>query len=731
MDVDPNFYPPLLRTGLVVRSATKVTKDILAAATNLKVVGRAGTGVDNIDTPAATMQGVLVVNTPGGNTISTAELTFTHMLALSRNIPQAVASLKAGKWERSKYTGTELTGKTLAVIGLGRIGREVARWGRAFGMTTIGFDPIVSAAAARSAGIEPVPLDELWAKADFITLHTPLTKDTRYLINADTLRKCKKGVRIINCARGGIIDEKALLEALESGHVGGASLDVYETEPPGEAERPLINHPRIVSTPHLGANTKDAQVRVAKDIAIQLSDILEQKDFVGVVNAPNIDFARKSQLIPYIQLAEKIGSLQAQLIGSGKIKRINVTMQGKDVAVSEMSDSIKIAVLKGTLSHLLDQDVNFLNAGPLASDMGLSVNSMLVERQDTQFSNTIKVDFEMDGFLNFSRSISGTVFGGSELRIFEIDGFKTDIPPTGSVVFFNNLDRPGALKAIANVLSKNHCNISHFSLGRQTKAGKALGAITLDEPVPQNVLEEIGVLPDISNCSQVQLLDMPDKVFRIHQKSTPAYVAGDARPHVRPEHPQFSSGPTKKRPGYSYSALGTDCLGRSHRSKIGKAKLKLAIDESKRLLQLPEDYRLGIVPASDTGAYEMAMWSMLGERPVDIFYWESFGKGWFTDAVSHLGLRDSVGVHEYSADYGLLPDMTKYVSAKGRFSSRISYSHYPPDPVSVHALHSLSRVCTSISPGTIRNTTPSSRTTARPRGPVSKTPTGSRMIARA
>ena len=465
----------------------------------------------------------------------------------------------------------------------------------------------------------------------------------------------------MNCARGGIIDEAALLEALDSGVVAGASLDVYETEPPTEKERPLVDHPKVVSTPHLGANTKDAQVRVARDIAVQLSDILEQKDFVGVVNAPNIDFARKSRLLPYVQLAEKIGSLQAQLIGSGKIKRINVTVQGKEVAVSEMSDSIKIAMLKGTLSHLLDQEVNFLNAGPLAGDMGVSVNTVLVQQQDGEHANTIKVEFELDGFLNFSRSITGTVFGGNQLRIIEIDGFKVDIPPVGSVVFFNNEDKPGALKPIATILAKGQCNIAHFSLGRQEKAGKALGAITLDEAVPAPVLEELAKLPEISNCSQVQLLTMPDKVFRIHQQgAAPSFVAGDARPHVRPQNPQFSSGPTKKRPGYSYAALDTVCLGRSHRSKVGKAKLKLAIDESKRLLQLPDDYRLGIVPASDTGAYEMAMWSMLGERPVDIFYWESFGKGWFTDAVSHLGLKESVGVREFSADYGTLPALDSY-----------------------------------------------------------------------
>lgn len=246
--------------GLVVRSGTKVTKEIIEAGTKLKIIGRAGTGVDNIDTQAATKKGILVVNTPGGNTISTGELALSHILALARNIPQAAASLKKGEWQRSKYTGTELSGKTLGVIGVGRIGKEVAKWCRGFGMTTVGYDPVLSGESARNAGIALVTIDELFAKSDFITIHTPLTKETQYLVNKDTIAKCKKGVRIINCARGGIVDEKALLDALKSGHVAGASLDTFEVEPPVDASLELRKHPNVVVTPHLGASTVDAQV---------------------------------------------------------------------------------------------------------------------------------------------------------------------------------------------------------------------------------------------------------------------------------------------------------------------------------------------------------------------------------------------------------------------------------------------------------------------------------------
>jgi D-3-phosphoglycerate dehydrogenase / 2-oxoglutarate reductase len=247
--------------GLVVRSGTKVTKEIISAGVNLKMIGRAGTGVDNIDVRAATAKGILVVNTPGGNTISTGELALSHILALARNISQASASLKAGRWDRALYTGSELSGKKLGVIGVGKIGREVAKWCKSFGMTTIGYDPVLSEESARNFGIEPVPLDELFKTADFITIHTPLTKETQYLIDATNLAKCKKGVRIVNCARGGIIDEAALLSALNSGHVGGASLDVFEVEPPTEASLALRVHPHVVVTPHLGASTVDAQVR--------------------------------------------------------------------------------------------------------------------------------------------------------------------------------------------------------------------------------------------------------------------------------------------------------------------------------------------------------------------------------------------------------------------------------------------------------------------------------------
>lgn len=364
--------------GLVVRSGTKVTKEIIEAGVNLKLIGRAGTGVDNIDVRAATNKGILVVNTPGGNTISTGELALTHILALARNIPQATASLKAGRWDRSKYTGTELSGKTLGVIGVGRIGREVAKWCRGFGMSTIGYDPVLSEQQARSFGIEPASLDELFAKSDFISIHSPLTKETQYIIDAKNLAKCKKGVRIINCARGGIVDEAALLEAIKSGHVGGASLDVFEVEPPVEASLELRKHPNVVVSPHLGASTSDAQERVAKAVAENMSDILDGGKFVGVVNSPDLGaVASQPHMIPFVMLAEKVGSMQAQLLSANKVNGITINLRGKDIADGRFTDVIKSAVLKGALGELVSQTVSYVNAASLAEELGLKVRRLL------------------------------------------------------------------------------------------------------------------------------------------------------------------------------------------------------------------------------------------------------------------------------------------------------------------------------------------------------------------
>ena len=641
--------------GLVVRSSTKVTSEVLEAAANLKVVGRAGTGVDNIDVKEATKRGILVVNTPGGNTTSTAELTLSHILALARNIPQAVSSVKEGKWERKKYTGSELQGKTLGIIGVGRIGREVARWCQALGMKTIGYDPVISDAAARDANIEPVPLDTLWAQADYITVHTPLTADTKKLINAKTLSKCKQGVRIVNCARGGIIDEAALLEALKSGQVAGASLDVLEEEPPSAAAAELIKHPNLLLTPHLGASTTDAQLRVAHDIAVQMSDIFEGQHAPGLLNAPNMALAKQHPVLrPYIQLAELLGSIQSQLIGRGRVKRVVISLNGRDLSKSEFTSPLESATLKGALTHLIsvNREVNYINAKAIGEEYGLAVDVRFSPTTPAAvpYANTLELLFEMDGSPN--HSISGTVIGGEDIRIVSLDGMVVDVPTSEHMLVYNNEDKPGAISAVCSTLAAAKINIAHFSLGRASRGQLALGVLTLDDPVSASVLESLQELPFLSNVHAVTTAIGSASPMRIFGDGVDSTVP---RPAAKPSSPAFSSGPCKKRPGYDLAALPTVLLGRSHRSKEGKALLRRAIDQSKAVLGIPADYHVAIVPASDTGAFEAAMWSMLGERPVDVAHWESFGKGWYTDCRDHLKLEQ---LREFQAPYGSLPDLT-------------------------------------------------------------------------
>jgi D-3-phosphoglycerate dehydrogenase len=492
--------------GLVVRSGTKVTKEIIEAGVNLKIIGRAGTGVDNIDVVAATSKGILVVNTPGGNTISTGELALTHILALARNIPQATAALKAGRWDRSKYTGTELAGKTLGVIGVGRIGREVAKWCRGFGMTTIGYDPVLSEDAARAFNVDPVSIDELFEKSDFITIHTPLTKETQYLLDAKNLAKCKKGVRIINCARGGIIDEAALLEAIKSGHVGGASLDTFEVEPPTADSLELRMHPLVIVSPHLGASTTDAQERVAKAVAVNMSDIFAGGDFVGVVNAPDLgSIAKESGLVPYVMLAEKIGSMQGQLLKQNKIGSITINLRGEDVSKAKMADVIKAAVIKGALSELVSQSITYVNAISVAEELGLRVMINMSGKTDVTsgFMNSISVDLEMEGFLNMTRTIEGTVLGKNELRVTSIDGYSLDLPPGENMLLFNNMDQPGVFMKIAQKLSAEGINVAHMTLGRVNSKKFALGALVTDTPLSDDVLNYLKTVPELSNVVQV------------------------------------------------------------------------------------------------------------------------------------------------------------------------------------------------------------------------------------
>ena len=648
--------------GLVVRSGTKVTKDVIEAGTKLKIIGRAGTGVDNIDIKAATDKGILVVNTPGGNTISTGELALAHILSLARNIPQATAALKGGKWARSQYTGTELAGKTLGVVGVGRIGREVASWCKGFGMTVVGYDPILSEGSSRSYGIEPLDINELLKKSDFITIHTPLTETTKHIFNSDSLKLCKPGVRIVNCARGGIVDEKAILDALNSGQVGGCALDVFESEPPKDDSLELRMHPKCVVTPHLGASTNDAQERVAKDIARNMSEIFDGGSFIGVVNAPDLSVVSQNPaMIPFIILAEKLGSIQAQLLKNNKINSITIDIKGCDVADPKFTDIIKSAVVKGALGELVSQSVTYVNAISLAKEMGLKVYLNMTDETEAAsgFKNQLAVELEIEGMLNMRRRIEGTVFGRNELRITNFDGFLIDLPPGENILLFNNHDTPGILKKVAESLAKDGANIAHFSVGRTGQAKQALGAIVLDTPLSNGALKALGNNDEVSNVTMIKLRSEVDPNFRVRSSALLGQQGvgfGSTKPPTKPANPQFSSGPCKKRPGYNLGAMRTDVLGRSHRSKLGKSRLKYAIEETKRILGIPEDYRVGIVPASDTGAFEMAMWTMLGERPIDACFWESFGKGWNEDAINHLGLKDMTT--SITAPYGQLPDFS-------------------------------------------------------------------------
>jgi D-3-phosphoglycerate dehydrogenase len=482
--------------GLVVRSATKVTADVLARASNLKVIGRAGTGVDNIDLPAATRKGILVMNTPGGNTISAAEHTVSMMLALARNIPQARESMVQGKWERKKYTGTEVFEKTIGIIGLGKIGREVALRCLGLGMKVIGYDPVLSSDIALKLNIDLVGLDDLYRRSDFISVHTPLSNETKGLLNDQTLARCKRGVRIINCARGGIVDEQALYEALESGHVAGAALDVFEEEPP--KGNPLLTHDRVVATPHLGASTEEAQEKVAIQIAHQIADALHGRAYTGVVNGAALQLTVKEEVRPFVTLVEKMGSFVAQMT-AGKVRRVTLSVYGE--LVSSAFELLKAGVLKGILSELLPDPVNFINAPVLAGEVGLHV----AEQRDSEgenFANLIRLRYETD---QEQREVAGSVFGSSAVRFVRLDGFRFDVRPEGFLLVYNNLDKPGMLARVGAILASHNVNIAGVSLGRSTIGANALTVMNIDSDMPATAMNELRNTAGISNLRVVFL----------------------------------------------------------------------------------------------------------------------------------------------------------------------------------------------------------------------------------
>lgn len=482
--------------ALVVRSGTKVTADIIEKATSMKVIGRAGAGVDNIDSVAASRKGIIVMNTPGGNTLSTAEHTFSMLMALARNIPNANASLVAGRWDRKKYMGTELFGKTLGVVGLGKIGREVAIRAQAFGMVTIGYDPVLGTDVASKMNVELVTLDEIYRRSDFITVHTPLSDETRGLLNEQTIAKCKKGVRIINCARGGIVDEAALLKALDSGHVAGAALDVFVEEPPKDYT--LAKHPKVVATPHLGASTEEAQEKVAIQIAEQIADALKDRGIVGAVNAAALQSGVPNEIKPFLLLAEKLGSLQAQVM-KGQLKELSIDLTGE--LMHKHSELIKAGVLRGLFSKLLSQPVNYINAPVMAQSMGVKISEKK-EVDSGDYANLLTIGYKTD---LEERSFAGTVFGGKHLKIVRLDKYYVEGNPNGTFLYYTNTDRPGMLAKVGTLLAEANINIAGLSLGRSGVGERALTVVGVDNPIPEAVLQKVAALDGVFNAKVVSL----------------------------------------------------------------------------------------------------------------------------------------------------------------------------------------------------------------------------------
>ncbi len=482
--------------ALVVRSGTKVTADIIAQAKNMKVIGRAGAGVDNIDVEAASRRGIIVMNTPGGNTISTAEHTVSLLLSLARNIPHAQMSLIQGKWERKKYMGTELFGKTLGVVGLGKVGREVAVRCQSFGMNVIGFDPVLSSDVALKLKIELVSLDEIYRRSDFITVHTPLNDETRGLLNEKTIAQCKKGVRLINCARGGIIDEAALLAALNSGQVSGAALDVYMSEPP--KDNPLVQHPHIVCTPHLGASTEEAQEKVAIQIAEQIADALHDRGISGAVNAVALQAGIPNEIKPYLSLAETLGSLQAQLM-KGTLREITIETRGE--LLQKHHELLTDGVLKGLFSHLMSEPVNYINAPIIAASMGIRISEKK-ERDSENYSHLLTVGYSTDVE---ERIFAGTVFGTTKPRIVRIDSFYFEVNPEGILLFYTNTDKPGMLAQVGSILASEKINIAGLALGRSNFGGKALTVVSVDNPISDGVLAKMNSIDGIYEAKVVSL----------------------------------------------------------------------------------------------------------------------------------------------------------------------------------------------------------------------------------
>src|ERR1051326_6005235 len=485
--------------GLIVRSQTKATAKLMDATGKLRVIGRAGVGVDNIDVAAATARGIVVMNAPDGNTITTAEHTIALLIALARNIPQANSSVKAANWERKRFVGAELQHKVLGIVGVGRIGRAVAVRARAFGMKIVAHDPFIASDQARDLEIECAPLDEVFARADFLTVHTPLTNDTRGIVGRAAFEKMKRGVRIINCARGGLVDEAALYEAIKSGTVAGAALDVFEQEPP-PVDLPLLKLPEVIVTPHLGASTTEAQEGVAFTVAEQMRDYLLNGTLRGVVNVPAIGPKELNLLAPYLALAESLGRFHAQIV-SGGVREVQLSFAGEIVEVD--AAPVTRAFLAGLLRDVSAR-VNVVNAFLIAEERGIAVNTSYVrgagDPAPSIQTRVIAGDVEA--------RISGTIFGfanAREGRITEIDGFRIEAMPQGHMLLMHNRDVPGVIGRVGTILGDSGVNISAFHLGRRERGAEAMALIETDAAADAAAVGTLRQFAPIISLRQIEL----------------------------------------------------------------------------------------------------------------------------------------------------------------------------------------------------------------------------------
>lgn len=483
--------------ALLVRSATKVNKDIINSASNLKVIGRAGVGLDNVDLDAATQKGIIVMNTPGGNTISTAEHTMSMILSLSRSIPQANASTRKGEWKRSKFMGVELYAKALGIVGFGRIGKEVAKRALSFGMRVLAYDPFLSKNVAESLGVEVVELKELFQQSDYITVHTPMTDETNHLISSQEFALMKNGVRVVNCARGGIIDEKALVAAVKEGKVAGAALDVFEKEPT-TIENELLKLENVIVTPHLGASTEEAQVNVAIEVAEIVRDALLGKGIRNAANYPCLEAEVCKVLDPYIVLSERLGGFAGQLI-DGRFLELDISYSGS-ITAYDLSP-LTMALCKGLLMPILKENVNFINAVSLAKDRGIKIKEAKTSKED-EFVNLIQLAIKTD---KEERVVSATLSGNKQPRIVKIDEYYIELAPSQNMIYIENWDKRGLIGNLGTFLAQEGINIAAMSIGRDKPGGKAISVWNVDSNVSGDLIQKIKKLENVLMAKGIKI----------------------------------------------------------------------------------------------------------------------------------------------------------------------------------------------------------------------------------